>query len=153
MSYPYINGRALPRYKRIHDTALRDGVSAVARAEGLTPKRVHQIVARYRQHAARQQKQSDTRVQYQDNIREAPIGGVLQLSARIERALLTAGIQTIGDLIVHTPDDLVRHVRGLGRKSLKAVLTELAAFSPSLRKRSATPKGSARPRDPRRSPP
>lgn len=142
MRSPFISADSLPRYKRIHDAALRDGVSAVARAEALTPARIRQIVARYRHHVARQQEQANARTQYQDNVREAPVGNVLQLSARMERALLTAGIRTIGDLIVHTPDELVRHVRDLGRKSLTALVIALGTLRLSLRKRSTTPDGS-----------
>ena len=142
MRHPYIREGSLPRYQRIHDAALRDGVCAVARAEALTPERIRQIVTRSRHHVARQQTQSDARMQYQDTIREAPICDVLQLSARIEHALLTAGIRTIGDLIVHTPDELVRHVRHLGRKSLKALMTALGTLRLSLRERPTTPEGS-----------
>ncbi len=140
MRSPFISARSLPRYQRIHGAALRDGVSAVAQAEGLTPNRIRQIVTRYRQHVARQQEQTTARRQYQDNIREAPVGDVLELSARIERALLTAGIRTIGDLILHSPDDLLRHVRNLGRKSLRALVAALGPLGLSLRKRSATPR-------------
>jgi DNA-directed RNA polymerase alpha subunit len=140
MPSSFIDARSLPRYQRIYAAALRDGVSAVAQAEGLTPNRIRQIVTRYRHHVARQQEQANARRQYQDNIREAPVGDVLELSARIERALLTAGIRTIGDLILHSPDDLLRHVRNLGRKSLRALVAALGPLGLSLRKRSATPR-------------
>ena len=51
----------------------------------------------------------------------------LELSIRSENCLLRGGIQTIGDLVTRSRDDLLK-IRNLGRKSLTEIEEKIAAF-------------------------
>ena len=56
----------------------------------------------------------------------------LELSVRSYNCLKRAGINTVGELINRTPDDMMK-VRNLGRKSLEEVLAKLQELGLSLR--------------------
>lgn len=56
----------------------------------------------------------------------------LELSVRSFNCLKRAGINTIGELVNRTPDDMMR-VRNLGRKSLEEVIVKLANLGLDLR--------------------
>ena len=55
----------------------------------------------------------------------------LELSIRSENCLLRGGIQTIGDLLQKSRDDLLK-IRNLGRKSLREIEERLASFGYAL---------------------
>ena len=55
----------------------------------------------------------------------------LELSIRSENCLLRGGIQTVGDLLRHSRDDLLK-IRNLGKKSLTEIEAKIAACGYSL---------------------
>ena len=76
-------------------------------------------------------KTDDEKEQFTHSIHE------LELSIRSENCLLRGGIQTIGDLLNRSRDDLLK-IRNLGRKSLTEIEEKIAACGYSLSPNSAS---------------
>ena len=68
----------------------------------------------------------------------------LELSIRSENCLLRGGIQTIGELLQKSRDDLLK-IRNLGRKSLNEIEEKIASCGYSLRPNSAPSEAAAEP--------
>jgi DNA-directed RNA polymerase subunit alpha len=66
----------------------------------------------------------------------------LELSIRSENCLLRGGIQTIGDLLQKSRDDLLK-IRNLGRKSLNEIEEKIASCGYTLKPNTAPSEGTA----------